>query len=308
MPVQALQCKECDHLPARRPLRVRAASGRSRWPTTTRDRSRGGQAEDPGRAADDLAPPTSCPSPGSRRPAAGRADAAPARPAARRGPGRGGGVREERHRQPDDSFKDRVVAVAIAKARELGYEVVACASTGNLANAVARTPRRRPSLARSSSPPTSRSRRCSPCVYGTNLVAVRGNYDDVNRLCTELSGDREWAFVNVNLRPYYSQGSKTIAFEIVGSRASSCPDRWCRSPPARCSRKRARVPGVARHRPGGIAARLPRRAGGRVLARCPRVRRGARLLPAGQARHDRQVARHRKPRGRAVRARLGAAL
>src|SRR3954463_13882548 len=126
---------------------------------------------------------------------------------------------------PTHSFKDRVVAVALAKARELGYEVVACASTGNLANAVAAH-----SAAAGLAPEVfipsdlEEQKVLATGVYGTHLVAVRGSYDDVNRLCTEISGDRDWAFVNVNLRPYYSQGSKTIAFEIAEQLGFELPD------------------------------------------------------------------------------------
>jgi threonine synthase len=117
---------------------------------------------------------------------------------------------------PTHSFKDRVVAVALAKARELGYEVVACASTGNLANAVAAHAAAAGLDSYVFIPSDLEEQKVlATGVYGTHLVAVRGSYDDVNRLCTEISGDRDWAFVNVNLRPYYSQGSKTIAFEIA---------------------------------------------------------------------------------------------
>ena len=117
---------------------------------------------------------------------------------------------------PTHSFKDRVVAVALAKAQELGYRVVACASTGNLANAVAAHSAAAGLESYVFIPSDLEEQKVlATGVYGTNLVAVRGTYDDVNRLCTEISGDRDWAFVNVNLRPYYSQGSKTIAFEIA---------------------------------------------------------------------------------------------
>jgi len=127
---------------------------------------------------------------------------------------------------PTHSFKDRVVAVALAKARELGFKTVACASTGNLANAVAAhaaaagldsyvfVPR-----------DLEEQKLLATGVYGTRLVGVKGNYDDVNRLCTQLCETRPWAFVNVNLRPYYSQGSKTLAFETVEQLGWSLPDR-----------------------------------------------------------------------------------
>jgi threonine synthase len=127
---------------------------------------------------------------------------------------------------PTHSFKDRVVTVAIAKARELGYQVVACASTGNLANAVAAHAAAAGLDSYVFIPSDLEEQKVlATGVYGTNLVAVRGNYDDVNRLCTEISGDRDWAFVNVNMRPYYSQGSKTLGFEICEQLGWSIPDR-----------------------------------------------------------------------------------
>jgi threonine synthase len=126
---------------------------------------------------------------------------------------------------PTHSFKDRVVAVALAKARELGYEVVACASTGNLANAVAAHSAAAGLESYVFIPSDLEEQKVlATGVYGTHLVAVKGSYDDVNRLCTEISGDRDWAFVNVNLRPYYSQGSKTIAFEIAEQLGFELPD------------------------------------------------------------------------------------
>jgi threonine synthase len=127
---------------------------------------------------------------------------------------------------PTHSFKDRVVTIAVAKARELGYEVVACASTGNLANAVAAHAAAAGLESYVFIPADLEEQKVlATGVYGTRLVAVRGNYDDVNRLCTELSGEREWAFVNVNMRPYYSQGSKTLGFEICEQLGWSIPDR-----------------------------------------------------------------------------------
>jgi threonine synthase len=127
---------------------------------------------------------------------------------------------------PTHSFKDRVVAVAVAKAQELGYEVVACPSTGNLANAVAAHSAAAGLESYVFIPADLEEQKVlATGVYGTNLVAVRGNYDDVNRLCTELSGERDWAFVNVNVRPYYAEGSKTIAFEIAEQLGFELPDR-----------------------------------------------------------------------------------
>ena len=127
---------------------------------------------------------------------------------------------------PTHSFKDRVVSVASARARELGYEVLACASTGNLANSVAAHGAALGLQTYVFIPADLEEQKVlATGVYGTHLVKVRGNYDDVNRLCTELSGERDWAFVNVNLRPYYSEGSKTLAFEIAEQLGFEMPDR-----------------------------------------------------------------------------------
>jgi threonine synthase len=127
---------------------------------------------------------------------------------------------------PTHSFKDRVVAVALAKARELGFDTVACASTGNLANAVAAHAAASGLDSYVFVPADLEEQKLlATGVYGTKLVGVKGNYDDVNRLCTQLCETRPWAFVNVNLRPYYSQGSKTLAFETVEQLGWSLPDR-----------------------------------------------------------------------------------
>ncbi|HEV2873612.1 MAG TPA: threonine synthase [Thermoleophilaceae bacterium] len=127
---------------------------------------------------------------------------------------------------PTHSFKDRVVSVALAKARELGYGTVACASTGNLANAVAAHAAAAGLESYVFIPADLEEQKIlATGVYGTRLVTVRGNYDDVNRLCTELSAEREWAFVNVNVRPYYAEGSKTLAYEIAEGLGFELPDR-----------------------------------------------------------------------------------
>ena len=127
---------------------------------------------------------------------------------------------------PTHSFKDRVVAVALAKAKELGFDTVACASTGNLANAVAAHAAASGLDSYVFVPSDLEEQKLlATGVYGTKLVGVKGNYDDVNRLCTQLCETRPWAFVNVNLRPYYSQGSKTLAFETVEQLGWSLPDR-----------------------------------------------------------------------------------
>ncbi len=127
---------------------------------------------------------------------------------------------------PTHSFKDRVVAVALAKARELGFDTVACASTGNLANAVAAHAAAAGFRSYVFVPADLEEQKLlATGVYGTTLVGVRGTYDDVNRLCTELSELRGWAFVNVNLRPYYAEGSKTLAYETVEQLGWKLPDR-----------------------------------------------------------------------------------
>jgi threonine synthase len=127
---------------------------------------------------------------------------------------------------PTHSFKDRVVSVALARARELGFRTIACASTGNLANAVAAHAAAAGLESFVFIPADLEEQKIlATGIYGTNLVAVRGNYDDVNRLCTELSGEHEWAFVNINMRPYYAEGSKTLAFETAEQLGFEMPDR-----------------------------------------------------------------------------------
>jgi threonine synthase len=127
---------------------------------------------------------------------------------------------------PTHSFKDRVVSMALARARELGFETIACASTGNLANAVAAHSAAAGLDSYVFIPSNLEEQKIlATGVYGTNVVGVRGNYDDVNRLCTELSGDHEWAFVNINMRPYYAEGSKTLAYETAEQLDWQLPDR-----------------------------------------------------------------------------------
>ena len=127
---------------------------------------------------------------------------------------------------PTHSFKDRVVAIAAAKAVELGFEALACASTGNLAGATA-------AAAAALGLPSyifvpddlEREKIVAAAAYGATVFAVDGSYDDVNRLCSELAYERPWAFVNVNMRAYYSEGSKTIALETAEQLGWRAPDR-----------------------------------------------------------------------------------
>src|SRR6266705_1875430 len=118
---------------------------------------------------------------------------------------------------PTHSFKDRVVAVALAAAVEMGYKVLACPSTGNLANAVAAAAARAGIRSVVLIPADLEPQKIvATAVYGGIMVPIDGTYDDVNRLASELADDREdWAFVNVNVRPYYAEGSKTIGYEIA---------------------------------------------------------------------------------------------
>jgi threonine synthase len=118
---------------------------------------------------------------------------------------------------PTHSFKDRVVAVALAAARELGFSVLACPSTGNLANAVAAAAARAGIRSVVMIPADLEAQKIlTTAVYAGTLLAVQGNYDDVNRLASELAGEEEdWAFVNVNVRPYYAEGSKTLGYEVA---------------------------------------------------------------------------------------------
>jgi threonine synthase len=125
-------------------------------------------------------------------------------------------IKDERA-NPTHSFKDRVVAVALAAAVELGFKVLACPSTGNLANAVAAAAARAGLRSVVLIPADLEQQKIiATAVYGGTLVAVQGSYDDVNRLASELADEHEdWAFVNVNVRPYYAEGSKTIGFEVA---------------------------------------------------------------------------------------------
>ena len=118
---------------------------------------------------------------------------------------------------PTHSFKDRVVACALAAARELGFTVLACPSTGNLANATAAAAARAGIRSVVLVPANLEQQKIvATAIYGGTLVAVEGNYDDVNRVASELAGEHEdWAFVNVNVRPYYAEGSKTLGYEVA---------------------------------------------------------------------------------------------
>ncbi|MFN8584055.1 MAG: threonine synthase [Dehalococcoidia bacterium] len=126
---------------------------------------------------------------------------------------------------PTWSFKDRVVSIAIARARQFGFEAMACASTGNLANSVS-------AHAAAAGMPAyvfiphdlEEGKVVGSAIYDPTLVMVDGSYDDVNRLCTEVAGSRKWAFVNINVRPYYAEGSRTLAYEVAEQLGWRAPD------------------------------------------------------------------------------------
>jgi len=126
---------------------------------------------------------------------------------------------------PSYSFKDRVVSVAVSKAIEFGFDTVGCASTGNLANAVAAHAARAGLRAIVVIPSDlEEAKITASSVYGPTVVAVDGNYDDANRLCSMLADQYGWAFVNVNLRPYYADGAKTLGFEVAEQLGWRAPD------------------------------------------------------------------------------------
>ena len=211
---------------------------------------------------------------------------------------------------PTHSFKDRVVAVAVAKARELGFETVACASTGNLANAVAAHAAAAGLDSYVFVPADLEEQKLlATGVYGTKLVGVSGNYDDVNRLCTELA---EKPAVGVRQRqpaPLLRRGLEDArlrdrrAARLGAARPGRLPDRLGLA----VHEDRPGLPGVARPRPRrGRAAGLQRRPGRRAAARWRRLRRRLGRLPAAAAGDDRQEPRDRQPRRRLLRARAGA--
>ena len=186
---------------------------------------------------------------------------------------------------PTNSFKDRVASVALSKALEFGFKTAACASTGNLANSVAAHAARAGLRSFVFIPSNlEQGKVVTTAVYGGNVVAIEGNYDDVNRLCAELAGTYRWAFVNVNMRPFYAEGSKTLAFETAEQLGWETPDhvvvpvasgslahqdpqglrRAAQGRPAR--RRRRRCASRARRRSGALrsrprASRIPTRSG-----------------------------------------------
>lgn len=134
-------------------------------------------------------------------------------------------IKDDSVNHPTLSFKDRVVSVALSKAKEFGFDTAACASTGNLANSVAAHSAQAGMNCFVFIPANLESQKIiGSLVFNPTVVAVEGNYDDVNRLCSEIANDLGWAFVNINIRPYYAEGSKTLAFEVAEQLGWKAPD------------------------------------------------------------------------------------
>ncbi|MCS6998214.1 MAG: threonine synthase [Aquificaceae bacterium] len=134
-------------------------------------------------------------------------------------------IKDDSVNHPTLSFKDRVVSVAISKAIEFGFDTVACASTGNLANSVASHASQASLNCFVFIPANLESQKIyGSLVFSPTVVAVEGTYDDVNRLCSEIASELQWAFVNINIRPFYAEGSKTLAFEVVEQLGWRAPD------------------------------------------------------------------------------------
>jgi threonine synthase len=135
-------------------------------------------------------------------------------------------IKNDTVNHPTLSFKDRVVAVALTRAKELGFDTVACASTGNLANSVSAHAAEGKFKGYVFIPyDLEAAKILGNLIYAPTVIAVKGNYDDVNRLCSEIASEYPWAFVNINIRPYYSEGSKTLAFETVEQLGWNVPDQ-----------------------------------------------------------------------------------
>jgi len=134
-------------------------------------------------------------------------------------------IKNDSVNHPTFSFKDRVVAVAVSKAMEFGFDTVSCASTGNLANSVAAHAAEAGLKSCIFIPDGLEAGKIlGTLVYGTQLIAVKGSYDDVNRLCSEIAVNHKWAFVNINIRPYYGDGSKSYGYEIAEQMGWKTPD------------------------------------------------------------------------------------
>ena len=263
MPADALKCKECStDLPARGALRLRALLRPARGlllAARRRARTSSSAGSRPARTRSGATPTSSrWKAPRARRCRPGwtplvKADRLAERLGHRASSTSRTRPRTRRTRSRTASSRSRSPA-----RRSSASTRIACASTGNLANAVAAHAAAAGLPAYVLIPADLEEQKIlATGAYGANVVAVRGNYDDVNRLCTEVAGERaDWAFVNVNMRPYYAEGSKTLAFEIVEQLGWELPGprRRRRSPPARSSR-RSRAASRSSSTPGWSRAR-----------------------------------------------------
>ena len=212
---------------------------------------------------------------------------------------------------PTNSFKDRVTSVALSKALEFGFKTAACASTGNLANSVAAHAAHAGLRSFVFIPANlEQGKIVTTAVYGGNVVAIDGNYDDVNRLCAELAGTYPWAFVNVNVRPFYAEGSKTLAFETAEQLGWETPDHVVVPVASGSLLTKIRKGFDELHKVGLLDEEPQVRVSGAQALGCSPV--ATAWLDetdndqAGEAGHDRQVARDRQPGRRVLRARRGA--
>ena len=208
---------------------------------------------------------------------------------------------------PTLSFKDRVVAVALSKAREFGFTTVGCASTGNLANSVAANAAAAGLDSYIFVPADlERAKILGTSVFGAKVIRVKGTYDEVNRLCTQVAFKYGWGFVNVNLRPFYAEGSKTFGFEIAEQLGWRTPQHVV-CPMAggsligkihKAFNELHSVGLIDRRRPASSTA--PRRPA--AIRSATAVKNGWETPSSGaEAEHDRQVAGHRRPRRRLLR-------
>ncbi len=136
-------------------------------------------------------------------------------------------VKNDGLNHPTLSFKDRVVSVALSKAKEFGFDTASCASTGNLANSVAANAASAGMKSYVFIPhDLEQGKILGALIYGARVVGIKGNYDEVNRLCSEIANKYKWAFVNINIRPYYAEGSKTLGYEVVEQLNWKTPDHF----------------------------------------------------------------------------------
>ena len=222
-------------------------------------------------------------------------------------------VKDDSVNHPTFSYKDRVVSVAISKAIEFGFDTVSCASTGNLANSVAAHAAKAGLDCYVFIPDgLEQGKIIGSAIYGPKTVAIKGNYDDVNRLCTEIGDKYGWAFVNVNLRPYYSEGAKTHGFEVAEQLGWKLPQHIVVA-----SAGGTILPKLAKGFKELIKVGLVEDSGCKIYsaqaAGCAPIinalHKGTDLVTPGQAEHDRQLDRHRQSRRRLLchssRARVG---